>query len=129
MLYDVCLGRRQDVFVLDAADKCFVWVGKGASPNEKKNGFAYAHVSHSLTSEKRLRKLKVELARKDYPLLGVAALTFGNILCFQLSIGSLAEWLESAGLRRRRAHVQIAVATLSGNSLRQTVHTHRASVH
>ena len=37
----------QDVFVLDAADKCFVWVGKGASPNEKKNGFAYAHVSHA----------------------------------------------------------------------------------
>jgi len=32
-------------------------------------------------------------------------------------------------LRRRRARVQIAVATLSGNSLRQTVHTHRASVH
>jgi len=29
-----------------------------------------------------------------------------------------------------RARVQIAVATLlSGNSLRQTVHTHRASVH
>ena len=27
------------------------------------------------------------------------------------------------------ARVQIAVATLSGNSLRQTVHTHRASVH
>jgi len=35
----------QDVFVLDTATKCFVWVGKGASPNEKKNGFAYAHVS------------------------------------------------------------------------------------
>ena len=31
--------------------------------------------------------------------------------------------------RRRRARVQIAVATLSGNSLRQTVHTHCASVH
>ena len=27
------------------------------------------------------------------------------------------------------ARVQIAAATLSGNSLRQTVHTHRASVH
>ena len=27
------------------------------------------------------------------------------------------------------ALVQIAAATLSGNSLRQTVHTHRASVH
>jgi len=34
-----------------------------------------------------------------------------------------------AGLRRRRARVQIAVATLSGNSLGQTVHTHCASVH
>jgi len=32
-------------------------------------------------------------------------------------------------LRRRRAWVQIEAATLSGNSLRQTVHTHRASVH
>jgi len=34
-----------------------------------------------------------------------------------------------AGLGCRRARVQIAAATLSGNSLRQTVHTHRASVH
>jgi len=33
------------------------------------------------------------------------------------------------GLRRRRARVQITVATLSGNSLRQSVHTHCASVH
>jgi len=29
----------------------------------------------------------------------------------------------------KKAWVQIAAATLSGNSLRQTVHTHRASVH
>jgi len=42
--------------------------------------------------------------------------------------GSVAEWLR-AGLRRRRAWVQIAAAMLSGNSLGQTVHTHRASVH
>jgi len=35
---------------------------------------------------------------------------------------------QRAGLRRRRARVRIAAATLSGNSLRQTVHTHRASV-
>ena len=34
-----------------------------------------------------------------------------------------------AGLRRRRAWVQIAAAMLPGYSLRQTVHTHRASVH
>jgi len=43
-------------------------------------------------------------------------------------------WLSSrvvrrARLRRRRARVQIAAATLSSNSLRQTVHTHRGSVH
>jgi len=31
--------------------------------------------------------------------------------------------------RRKRALVQIAAATLSGNSLRQTVHIHCASVH
>ena len=35
---------------------------------------------------------------------------------------------QRAGLRRRRARVQIAAATLSV-SLRQTVHTNRASVH
>jgi len=32
-------------------------------------------------------------------------------------------------VRRRTARVQFAVATLSGNSLWQTVHTYRASVH
>jgi len=42
--------------------------------------------------------------------------------------GSITEWLR-AGLRRSRAWVQIAAATMSGNSLRQTVHTHCASVH
>ena len=57
----------------------------------------------------------------------------GDLLGLQL--GSHERWLGSrvvsqrAGLRRRRARVQIAAATLSGNSLRQTVHTHRASVH
>ena len=42
--------------------------------------------------------------------------------------GLVAEWL-ACRLRRRRAQVQIAAVTLSGNSLRQTVHTHCASVH
>ena len=32
-------------------------------------------------------------------------------------------------MRRIRAWVQIVAATLSGNSLSQTVHTHLASVH
>ena len=39
--------------------------------------------------------------------------------------GSAAEWLACL----THARVQIAVATLSGNSLRQAVHTHCASVH
>jgi len=39
--------------------------------------------------------------------------------------GSVAEWL----VCWTRARVQIAASTLSGNSLRQTVHTHCASDH
>ena len=42
--------------------------------------------------------------------------------------GSVAEWL-ACWTRCRMARVQIAVATLSGNSLRQSAHTHCASVH
>ena len=44
--------------------------------------------------------------------------------CVNCKRGSVAKWLAC-----RRAWVQNAVATLSGNSLRQTVHTHCASVH
>jgi gelsolin len=32
-----------DVFILDVGNHCFVWVGNGASPTEKKNGLGYAH--------------------------------------------------------------------------------------
>jgi len=39
--------------------------------------------------------------------------------------GSVAEWLAFAGAIRPGFKLQL----LSGNSLRQTVHTHRASVH
>ena len=42
--------------------------------------------------------------------------------------GSVAEWL-ACWTHAQMARVQIAVATLSGNSLRQTVHTHCVSVH
>jgi len=42
--------------------------------------------------------------------------------------GSVAEWL-ARWTQLQKAWVQIAAATLSGNSLRQTAHTHRASVH
>ena len=42
--------------------------------------------------------------------------------------GSVAEWL-ACWTQAQIARVEIAAATLSGNSLRQTVHTHLASVH
>jgi len=44
------------------------------------------------------------------------------------SAGSVAEWL-ACWTQAQKAWVQIAAAALSGNSLRQTVHTHFASVH
>jgi len=43
-------------------------------------------------------------------------------------LGSVAEWL-SCWTQAQKAGLQIAAATLSGNSLRQTIHTRRASVH
>ena len=42
--------------------------------------------------------------------------------------GAIAEWLACL-TQMQKARVQIAAATLSGNSLRQTVHTHRSSVY
>jgi len=42
--------------------------------------------------------------------------------------GLVAEWL-ACWTQAQKARVQIAVATLSSNSLRQTVHTHCASIH
>jgi len=42
---------------------------------------------------------------------------------------SVVDWLACWTGVQYRAWVPIAAATLSGNSLRQTVHTHRASVH
>ena len=46
----------------------------------------------------------------------------------QFKDGWVAEWL-ACWTQAQKAWVQIAAATLSGNSLRQTVHTHRASIH
>jgi len=43
--------------------------------------------------------------------------------------GTVAEWLACWTQAQKGARVQIAVATLSGNSLRQTVHTHCAFVY
>jgi len=34
--------KDEDVFILDSGKHCFVWLGQGASPNEKRNGLSYA---------------------------------------------------------------------------------------
>jgi gelsolin len=39
-----------DVFILDTAKECFVWIGSGASPQERQNGMAYAHNHLKTTS-------------------------------------------------------------------------------
>ena len=74
----------------------------------------------------------IQLFRKVYNLLGetTQAKVTPEKHVFVLVLIYIG-WLGSRvviGLRRRRARVQIAAVTLSGNSLRQTVHTHRASV-
>ena len=62
------------------------------------------------------------LSVRDH-IFGTTQLIFTEFLCMLPVAG------KCAGLRRRRAWVQIAATTLSGNCLRQTVHTHRAFVH
>ena len=47
----------------------------------------------------------------------------------QIRGGLVAEWLACWIRAQRKKWVQIAAATLSDNSLRQTAHTHRACVH
>jgi len=49
-------------------------------------------------------------------------------MCIFCLGGSVAEWL-ACWTQVQKARVQIAVVMLSDNSLRQTVHTHRAPVH
>jgi len=65
--------------------------------------------------------------------IAVQQLTFLDPPCIILRVecGSVAEWLAcwTQAQKGPSGQVQIAVATLSGNSLRQTVHTHRASIH
>lgn len=41
-----------DVFIFDTGIQCFVWIGSGASPNEKKNGMGYATTHLNKTNHK-----------------------------------------------------------------------------
>ena len=55
------------------------------------------------------------------------SMTYSTSGCAIMLDGSVAEWL--ACWTQAQKGSNRAAATLSGNSLRQTVHTHRASVH
>jgi len=86
-----------------------------------------------LSSASRQRHTVVRGRRVDVDLYSCICITQNKKLSAKYKASNPRKgWLGSrvvAGLRRSRAWVQIAVATLSGNCLRQTVHTHRASVH
>jgi gelsolin len=64
----------KDVFILDTPKSCFVWVGKGASPDEKKNGFGYAHQLLMKTTNplRPIAVVKEGCENKDF-LMAVAA--------------------------------------------------------
>jgi gelsolin len=54
-----------DVFILDTGKECFVWVGKGASPAERKNGFSYAHSHLMKTSHPLIPIVVVKEGQKN----------------------------------------------------------------
>ncbi|KAJ7360069.1 hypothetical protein OS493_019161 [Desmophyllum pertusum] len=43
--------KSDDVFILDSGKHCFVWIGKGASHEEKRNGLSYAHLNINFASQ------------------------------------------------------------------------------
>lgn len=48
-----------DVFIADTGKEVFVWIGGGASPDEKKNAMTYAHVSGVSKARGRRCLLKI----------------------------------------------------------------------
>lgn len=54
-----------DVFIIDLEKEIFVWIGEGASADEKKNGMAYAHNYVSKT-DRPLRSISVVNQRRAH---------------------------------------------------------------
>jgi len=50
--------KTHDVFILETPTNCYVWVGKGASPNERNNSMGYAH-NHLMKTANPLRPIAV----------------------------------------------------------------------
>ena len=74
-----------------------------------------------------MRRLRIDLITWYKVVRGLVSIPFGSFLSL-VRIGSGAEWL-ACWTQAQKAPGSIAAATLSGNSLRQTAHTRRASVH
>jgi len=81
------------------------------------------HVTCRLTAKNRDQLRNPTLGNRVW-----ATFTFLVALWLCPEGGSVAECL-ACWTQAQKARVQIAAATLSGNSLRPTVHTHHASVH
>ena len=87
---------------------------------------------HTHTQVRRATPAAVHTTRIHGPCSRTQSLTSRDqtdftIISVSILSGEVAEWLACL-TQAQKARVQIAVATLSGNSLRQTVHTHCASV-
>ena len=78
--------------------------------------------------EQRLYGGEVRVRRQGGLRPRRCALVHDSRSVYQGRGGSVAEWL-ACWTQAQKARVQIAAATLSGNSLKQTAHTHCASVH
>ena len=78
---------------------------------------------YDVSAQRRRIITELELIKRKERLIGLHYLLTYLFIC-----GSVAEWL-ACWTQAQKARVQIAAATLSGNSLRQTVHSHRVSVH
>lgn len=57
----------KDVFIVDLENEVFVWIGDGASPEEKKNGLSYGHEYVSKT-DRPLRPISVVNQRRAHTL-------------------------------------------------------------
>ena len=92
---------------------------------------------HSITNSVFILNI-ARLCRSCKKFLGVMSFAWKVLEFFNLEWnwepyiqdcgGSVTEWL-ACWTQAQKAWFQIAVATLSGNSLRQTAHANRASVH
>ena len=71
------------MFILDSGKHCFVWIGRGASQEEKKNGFSRAHVSGFVSIlSNLLPRTHVSFARHQGMVLTKRHVGSGNEIAF-----------------------------------------------